>query len=160
LRKEIVMVKNLFCAACIGVVVLATGCREEESAREGQGSQTPAPAPAPIAQAPGEHGRIPIGESTQAGLQLLATMDSPVRAGGEGAFDVVITGGKPRAVRFWVGSEDAKGSVKSRAEEETPDNWHTHVEIPDPLPPDSRFWVEVEPPTGEPFRVSFDLKVQ
>jgi hypothetical protein len=73
---------------------------------------------------------------------------------------VVITGGKPKAVRFWVGTDDGKGSVKAKAEEETTDNWHTHAKLPDLLPAGSKFWVEVEPPTGETFRVSFDPKLK
>ena len=124
----------------------------------GSGAAT-APGPA-AATAASQHARIPIGESSRAGLKLVATTDAPVRPGGEGAFDVVITGGKPKAVRFWVGTQDAKGSVKAKAEEETPDNWHTHAEVPDPLPPGSKFWVEVEPPAGETFTASFDLKTQ
>jgi hypothetical protein len=43
-------------------------------------------------------------------------------------------GGKPKAVRFLVGTEDAKGPVG-------------HAEVPIPLPND-RMCVEVEPPTG------------
>ena len=159
------MMKNLMFAACVGVAVLSAGCGEESTtttpggstADTTAGSATPAAAPAP---ATSEHARIPIGETTQAGLKLVATMDAPVKPGGEGAFDVVITGGKPKAVRFWVGTEDATGSVKAKAEEETPNNWHTHAEVPDPLPPGSKFWVEVEPPAGEQFKVSFDLKQQ
>lgn len=34
---------------------------------------------------------------------------------GEGAFDLVITGGKLNPVRFWVGTENADGSVKAKA---------------------------------------------
>ncbi len=56
--------------------------------------------------------------------------------------------------------ESAEGSVKAKAEEEATDNWHTHAEVPDPLPPGSTFWVEVEPQIGELFKASFDLKVQ
>ena len=93
-------------------------------------------------------------------LTLKAKQDGAAKAGGEGAFDLIVTGGKPKAVRFWVGTEDAQGSVKAKAEEETTDTWHTHTEVPDPLPPGSKFWAEVEPPTGEKFTVSFDLKVQ
>ena len=54
---------------------------------------------------------------------------SPIKVsgGGEGAFDVVITGGTPKAVRFWIGNEGGEGSVKAKAAEETPDNWHTHA---------------------------------
>jgi len=161
------MMKNLMFAACVGAAVLAGGCGEEgTTTTSGDAADTTAGSPAPSAAAPapttagGKHARLPIGETTQAGLKLVATMDAPVKPGGEGAFDVVITGGKPKAVRFWVGTEDAKGSVKAKAEEETTDNWHTHAEVPDPLPAGSKFWVEVEPSTGETFRESFDLKVQ
>lgn len=90
----------------------------------------------------------------------MATTDGPIKPGGEGAFDVAITGSKPKVVRFWVGTEDAKGSVKAKADEETPGNWHTHTEVPDPLPLGSKFWVEVEPAAGEPFTASFDLRTE
>ena len=161
--------KNLMFAACVGVAVLSAGCGEESTTSTGgssantpAGSSTPTAAPTTAGgkHDSEEHARVPIGEATQAGLKLVATMDSAVKPGGEGAFDVVVTGGKPKAVRFWVGTEDAKGSVKAKAEEETPDNWHTHAEVPDPLPAGSKFWVEVEPPTGATFKASFDLKVQ
>lgn len=162
------MMKNLLFAACVSTAVLAAGCEKESSTTTTGGpaaGSTAAPSTPPAASsapatAGAEHARLPIGETTQAGLKLVATMDAPVKPGGEGAFDVVITGGKPKAVRFWVGTEDAKGSVKARAEEETPNNWHTHAEVPDPLPAGSKLWVEVEPPTGATFTVSFDLKVQ
>ena len=163
------MMKTLMLATCLGAAVLSAGCGDESTTSTGgsaanapAGSSTPAAAPT---TAGGEHGaethaRIPIGETSHAGLKLVATMDAPIKPGGEGAFNVVVTGGKPKAVRFWVGTEDARGSVKAKAEEETTDNWHTHTEVPDPLPAGSKFWVEVEPPTGATFRASFDLKVQ
>lgn len=156
------MMRNLMFATCVGVAVLSAGCGENSTTTTGGStadSSTPAAAPAP---SPGtsEHARIPIGETSEAGLKLVATQDAPVKPGGEGAFDVVITGGKPKAVRFWVGTESGEGSVKAKAEEETTDNWHTHVEVPDPIPSGSKFWVEVDPPTGKSFTASFDLKQQ
>lgn len=102
--------------------------------------------------------RIELGTQTVAGLTLKATQEEPIKPGGEGAFDLAITGGKPRAVRFWVGTEDGLDSVKAKAEEETPNNWHAHVEVPDPLPAGSKFCAEVEPASGERFTVSFELK--
>ena len=153
--------RNVILAAVVGVAAAATGCD-----RDNNGS---APAPAPQAGSggqanpekpkEGEHKRLPLGEKTVGSLKLVATMDEPVMkaGGGEGAFDVVITGGKPKAVRFWIGAENAEGSVKAKADEETPDNWHTHAEVPKPLPAGSKFWVEVEPPTGDAFKTSFDL---
>ena len=155
--------KSFAYTVCLSVIVFSTGCGDDSAsttdASAAGSSAATAPAPAATTAA-SEHARIPIGETTQAGLKLVATMDAPVKPGGEGAFDVVITGGKPKAVRFWVGTGDAKGSVKAKAEEETPGNWHTHAEVPDPLPPGSRFWVEVEPQTGDNFTASFDLKPQ
>ena len=161
--------KKLVLAALLGLAVGSAGCKEEEVAKStSPGAAAPSSSPAaPAATQSGEaatqeggHNRIPIGEKTVANLKLVATMDAPVKPGDEGAFDLVITGGKPKAVRFWIGTEDAKGSVKAKAEEETTDNWHAHAEVPDPLPPGSKFWAEVEPPAGEKFNVSFDLKVQ
>lgn len=155
------MMKNWMLVACVGAAVLSAGCGEETVTTNTPPAANTAATPAATpTHAPGHHNRIPIGEASQSGLKLVATQDAPIEPGGDAAFDVVITGGKPKAVRFWVGSEDAKGSVKARAEEETTDNWHTHAEVPDPMPADSKFWVEVEPPTGETFRASFDLKVQ
>ena len=155
--------RNLLIATLVGVVAISSGCNKEEDKSQsgaGQGtsstSGTPQTSPAPA----GEHNRLPLGEKSVGALKLVATMDAPVKPGGEGAFDVLITGGKPKAVRFWVGTETAEGSVKAKADEETTDNWHTHAEVPNPLPPGSKFWVEVEPPTGETFKASFDVKVE
>lgn len=157
--------KSLILAACVGVAALSFGCDKPESGGGGSTANTSSGGSAPAATqqaASGEHKRLPIGEKTVGDLKLVATMDAPIKAsgGGEGAFDVVITGGKPKAVRFWIGNESGDGSVKAKAEEETPDNWHTHAEVPEPLPPGSKFWVEVEPPAGETFTVSFDPKVE
>jgi hypothetical protein len=64
-------------------------------------------------------------------------------------------------VRFWIGRQDAAGSIKARAEIEDPaepNHWHTHAEVPDPLPSDSKLWVELEI-EGQGKEVgSFDLK--
>src|SRR5436190_15870715 len=99
----------------------------------------------------------PLGEKTVAGLKLKAVQDEPIKAGGEGAFDLSITGypagQKPKAVRFWVGVESGDGSVKSKAEEESADTWHTHAEVPNPIPAGAKFWAEVEPAAGEKFKV-------
>jgi hypothetical protein len=164
--------KKFVLSTFVGLAVLCAGCDDSSHTHDSGtgatgGATTTTPGgtgatAATQAATAGEHNRLPLGEATVGSLKLVATMDAPVKAsgGGEGAFDVVITGGKPKAVRFWVGTEDAKGSVKAKAEEETTDNWHTHAEVPTPLPPNSKFWVEVEPPTGEKFVESFDLKTQ
>ena len=153
--------------------LLLAGCAEESGTGTGTAGGTAtgtasssgtmsqsatAPATAPGA-ADGDHpNAVSLGEETIGGLQLKAMQDGAVKPGGEGAFDLNVTGPKPKAVRFWVGVESGEGSVKARAEEESAGNWHTHVEVPDPLPPGSRFWVEVEPQQGQKQTVSFDLK--
>ena len=106
-------------------------------------------------------GRSVVAE-TVAGLKLARRWPPPIKTsgGGEGAFGVAITGGKPKAVRFWVGNESGAGSVEAEPEEETPANWHTHAEVPDPLTPGSKFWVEGAPPTGRPLTASFDLRLE
>jgi hypothetical protein len=160
-------VRKLLVGSLVVTAAITAGCKDDDKSKGngtpqgassgGTGNTQVTPATTPAA---GHHNRIPLGEKTVDGLKLIATMDEAVKPGGEGAFDLVITGGKPKAVRFWVGTENAEGSVMAKADEETTDNWHTHAEVPNPIPPGSKFWAEVEPPTGETFKVSFDLKVQ
>ena len=164
--------RNLSQTAAVAVVLTAgtfVGCKDD--ADQARNDNKPAPA-ATQSGAPagagakdgqkdgGDHpNAVVLGTQTAGGLQLKATQDEPIKAGGEGAFHLLITGGaKPKAVRFWVGVEGGEGSAKAKAEEEGADNWHTHVEVPNPLPPGSKFWAEVEPQSGQKFKVSFDLK--
>ena len=173
------MKRTLLIGTILTTTVVLAGCKEDTSTSSTSGSQAPTtpatPQPGRKASGKGDHAghdhaapgktdehanRIELGTKKVAGLDLKAMQDEPVKAGGEGAFDLIITGGKPKAVRFWVGTEDGKGSVKAKADEETPDNWHTHVEVPDPLPAGSKFCAEIEPPTGAKFTVVFDLKQQ
>ena len=147
----------------VAMVTVLAGCKEEGGS--GSGSRTapppaaPATAPSAAAGGGGAHpNAVDIGETTVGGLRLKARQDEPVKPGGEGAFDLIVTGGKPKAVRFWVGVESGEGSVKAKAEEESTDNWHTHVEVPDPLPPGSKFWVEIEPQQGQKQTAGFEMK--
>lgn len=141
--------------ASVLLVAAVQGCKDDHS----HGPKSP-PASQPADGGSAHPNAVKIGETTKNGLTFAAKQDEKVTAGGEGAFDLAISGfadgQKPKAVRFWVGTEDAKGSVKARATEETAGNWHTHVEIPKPLDPGAKFWAEVEPATGEKFTVSFD----
>ena len=149
-------------ATFVTLTVALGGCGDDDARNPGVGAPAATPAAAPKAQGGSDDhpNRVTLGEQSKGGLKLVAMQDEPVKPGGEGAFDLVITGGKPKAVRFWVGTEAGEESVKAKAVEETPDNWHVHVEVPDPLPAGSKFWAEVEPATGEKFNVSFDLKAQ
>lgn len=154
------MNKRMIVAVLGTAVLIAGGCEDKKTGDNNKPPQnTP---PSTQAEAPKPHGRLALGETTVGALKLVATMDEPISAagGGEGAFDLVITGGKPKAVRFWIGVESGEGSVKAKAEEETTDNWHTHAEAPKPLPKGSKFWAEVEPPSGATFKLSFNLKTR
>jgi len=145
------------------VAAIVGGCKDDQ-AKNNPGPAATQPAPATTGKQDHKDGdehpdAVVLGTQTLGGLQLKATQDEPIKPGGEGAFDLLITGGqKPKAVRFWVGMESGEGSAKAKAEEENENNWHTHVEIPNPLPPGSKFWVEVEPQSGQKLKASFDLK--
>lgn len=109
---------------------------------------------------------IALGVATVGPFSATATRDGgPIVAGKDAAVDVTISpsagsDAKPLAVRFWIGVEDAAGSVKARAEIEDPtepNRWHCHVEIPDPIPAEAKLWVEVETDGAEMALGSFDL---
>ena len=101
---------------------------------------------------------IELGEAEAGGFKIKASRDGDVKAGGDAPIDVWVNGGKGgNAVRFWIGSEDAKGSIKAKAEVEV-DHWHTHVEVPDPMPAGTKLWVEIEGDGGAKTVVGFELK--
>jgi hypothetical protein len=102
----------------------------------------------------------PIGNATIGGVEVKASQEGELKPGGEAGFEVSLPGGtaKPKAVRFWVGTEDAEGSAKAKAEPEDENAWHGHVDVPDPLPAGSKLWVEIEPETGAKATGSFDLR--
>lgn len=148
--------KTQLLLGCTLTLAVLTGCKDDPAPTPP--GPTP-PATTQPASKPDEHANaVPLGEKTVDGIKFVATQDEPVKPGGEGAFDLTITGTKPKAVRFWVGLESAQGSRKAKADEEKPGTWHTHADVPNPLPEGSKFWAEVEPETGETVKVSFDLK--
>ena len=115
-------------------------------------------APAAAEDAGHAHGATTqLGEQELGGYKIKASRDGDVKAGGDVPIDVWVTGGaKIASVRFWIGTEDAKGSLKAKAEIET-DNWHTHAEVPNPLPADSKLWVEIEAEGGAKTLAGFAL---
>jgi len=111
---------------------------------------------------------IPLGTSTIGSFNVMATRDEgSIVAGKDAPIDITVTSTagstvKAVAVRFWIGTEDAKGSVKAKSEVENPaepNRWHTHAEIPNPIPAGSKLWVEIETDNGETVTGSFELKV-
>ena len=119
----------------------------------------------------GGHGHggpvIALGEQVAGAFRLKATRDEgPIEAGGEAPIDLWVDpagAAAPRvsAVRFWIGDEAGADSVRARASIEDmddPTRWHTHVEIPDPMPAGTRLWVEITSEGGDRTVASFDLR--
>lgn len=112
-------------------------------------------------------GVIDLGTAKVNELVVRASRDKgEIKPSGDAPIDVWISmaDGKPAAVsavRFWIGTEDAKGSIKAKAEiedQKEPNRWHTHAEVPDSSAAESRLWVELEMPSGQKSKTSFDLK--
>lgn len=56
--------------------------------------------------------------------------------------------GGPAAVRAWIGTEDAAGTVRTRLSSPSPADatvaWHEHLEAPAELGDDPQLWIEIE----------------
>lgn len=122
---------------------------------------------APVSAAGHGGAVIQLGTSTIGTFDVKATRDEgQIVAGKDAPIDVTVTPtagstAKAVAVRFWIGTEDAKGSVKAKADIENPaepNRWHTHAELPNPIPAGSKLWVEIETDGGKKVVGSFDLK--
>ncbi len=141
----------------------APATSDGHSHADGENHDHDKPAPADAANPSGGHHHgetTELGEQAAGGFTIKASRDGDITPGKDVPIDVWVTGGtaKVAAVRFWIGTQDAKGSMKAKAELEK-DNWHTHAEIPSPLPEGSKLWVEVEDDKGARSIVGFDLKL-
>jgi hypothetical protein len=101
---------------------------------------------------------IELGTTTIGDVSVRASRDiGDIKPGGDAPIDVWLTtaDGTPAAVtavRLWIGTQAAKGSVKAKAEIEDPaqtNHWHTHCEVPSPLPDGSQLWIEIETSEGK-----------
>lgn len=149
---------SLFPIAMFAAAALLTGCERKPETSE----PTPSPAPKTEAPAAGHSGEvIELGETTIDGMKVKASRDKgEIKPGGDSPIDIWIDGGlgDAAAVRFWIGTEDAKGSVKAKADVEA-GHWHTHADVPDPLPAGSKLWVEIEAKDGKKTQTSFEMKM-
>ena len=161
--------KTCFCISVIAFLAVITGCEKKPTtppSNETAPSTTPTAAkPTPTAAPSAGHGGavIELGNATIGSFSVRASRDQgEIKPGGDAPIDVWLTGtDKVVAVRFWIGTQDAKGSVKAKADIEDPkepNHWHTHTEVPNPLPPASKLWVEIETEGGQKTAASFDLK--
>ncbi len=110
---------------------------------------------------------IQLGSTTIGSFNVMATRDKGlIVAGKDAPIDVTVTpvAGSTKkvvAVRFWIGTKDGVGSVKAKADIENPaepNRWHTHADVPNPIPSGSQLWVEIESDGGEKVSESYDLK--
>lgn len=164
--------RNVLCVVAL-TAALAAGCEKkaETPPPPPAGKQPAAPAEAPSKPVPPPkpaHGEpLPLGTAELGEWTIRAARDQgELTPGGDAPIDVWITdaAGAPvrvTAVRFWIGTAGARGSVKVKADIEDPqgpNHWHTHAEIPDPLPPDAKLWVEIETAPDYRAAVAFPLK--
>lgn len=107
-----------------------------------------------------DHGHGPtteMGEQRAGPYTVKVSRDGDIKAGGDVPVDIWVDGGaKGKTVRFWFGTEDAKGSIKAKCEVED-GHWHTHGEVPDPMPAGSKLWIEIEGEDGAKTVVGFAI---
>lgn len=113
----------------------------------------------PAKEGHGDQKDIELGSVTIAELPVRAVLDGEVVAGKQVDVDVHVIGseGKVTAVRLWIGAEDGKGAVKMKATFNK-DEAHNHVEVPSPIPPESKLCIELELTDGKKEVGSLALK--
>jgi len=145
--------------------VAVLGCEKAPEKPAAKGSAVPvAPLLPATEKSESGHGGevVALGTTKLDAFEVRASRDKgEIKPGGEAPIDVWIDGGVGKdisVVRFWIGTQDAKGAAKAKAAIED-GKWHTHAEIPDPLPTGSKLWVEIETADGKKAIGSFDLKM-
>ncbi|MBN8525006.1 MAG: hypothetical protein J0M02_06710 [Planctomycetes bacterium] len=109
-----------------------------------------------------DHGKTEAVGSVEIGTCTVAASASGVIAAGkEWHVELRVSPAQPipKAIRIWVGSESGRGSAKAKAEAEkgASGEFSAHVELPDPLPADSRLWISIEPESGPTVKGSLAL---
>ena len=91
-----------------------------------------------------------LGEATIGAYSVKVVSEEAIKPGAEAHVNITLSGStdKPAAVRMWVGSEDGKGAMKSKADLETGTTYHGHVDVPSPIPAAARLWIEIEDAKG------------
>ncbi len=100
-----------------------------------------------------EHAEEPLGTLALGGQTLtLAQGHGGVRAGGESHLVVQLSedDGGATVVRGWLGTEDRTLSYVGKGRyAASHGDYDLDVEVPDPLPEDTRWWIELELPNGD-----------
>jgi hypothetical protein len=144
--------------AALLLVTLALGCGNSAPVQtpELDGNKAPAPSPAPTPAAvdsPPPMRNMPGIKIGDYDVQPMFEEDME-----NGHYNIRIGGGDVKAVRAWVGVEGGSDTMVVKAELEY-DYYHSHHEVPFPIPPGTRFWIELESMTGEVIKGSTEIKL-
>lgn len=107
-----------------------------------------------------DHGDLAdVGTVTLGGIAAKVESEGAPAAGKKWHVEVALPAGtaEPKAIRAWVGSENGRGSEKTKAEPEHPGVYEAHVEVPTPLPDGSKLWISLENAAGETAKASLPL---
>lgn len=145
--------------ALIFLVVATAGCEKKPNDSAPSAGAAAAPKPgdnsaqegqAHEGEGHGDQAGHELGTVTIGGFAVRVVQHGEVVAGKALHIDVHIPNAPPEvaAVRLWIGSEDGKGAMKTKATINK-DEAHNHVETPSPLPADARLCVELELAAGQ-----------
>ena len=148
--------------AVISAAFLAVGCGETkpaETASPASAAPATAPASSPSTTNPAATPGTPPPMRNFAAVKIGPYDVQPMFEEEivNGHFNIGVKGGDVKAVRMWVGPEDASGVMVVKTEPEFNYN-HGHVEVPNPIPADAKLWIEIESPTGELHKGSTPLQ--
>ena len=139
--------------AILASALIATGCGETKPA-ETAAPATAAPAQTSTTATPGAPPMRNFAALKIGPYDVQPMFEEEIK---NGHFNIRVKGGDVKAVRMWVGPEDASGVMVVKTEPEFDYN-HGHVEVPDPVPADAKLWIEIESPTGEMHKGSTPLQ--
>jgi hypothetical protein len=86
-----------------------------------------------------------LGTTKVGDFEVAASYSGTITPGKEVDVDLTLKGerGKVAAIRAWIGTEDAKSSIKAKAAPEG-EAYHAEVEAPEPMPAGAALWIEIE----------------
>lgn len=99
-----------------------------------------------------EHDEHPLGTTTILGMEIEGAQSHGAVEPGKLCHLVIklpYNDGGETIVRAWIGTEDRDLYYVGRGDyAASHDDYDIHVEAPDPLPDDARWWIEIERPDG------------
>ncbi len=144
----------------LAAVIIASGCdRSGDVHQEPAGTHTHADGTThadhaesvPVADAHG-HDETPIGTVTIDGMEVHGSQGHGFVEPGKLSHLVVslpYNDGGATIVRAWIGTADRQQYLVGMGDyAPSHDDFDIHAEAPDPLPPDARWWIEIEKPDG------------